>query len=287
MKTNLILILISSFLWSCGTSVLTAQNQKSEETINKTFSKKKVLILENINGSITAEGYAGNEIEMKAQQIFTADSPENLATAQKEIKLNIRETNDSTIIKIETPGCDCCQENRRTQSKRRNWEQDYKFKYNFQLKIPQNMVVTLCTINEGSLQVSNYTGTLKVNHVNGGITLENVAGKIKAHTVNGEVKVNYNQNPSEESSFYSLNGDVRVTYPPSFSADVQLKSFNGEFYTDYDYTALPGTLSKVESQDNGKTKYKVSEYSSIRISKGGAVQKIETFNGDIYIKKAN
>jgi hypothetical protein len=287
MKTNLILILIGSFCWSCGASVLNAQTPRSEETISKTFGKKKVLVLENINGSITAEGYAGNEIELRAQQIFMADSPENLETAKKEIKLDIRESNDSTILKIETPGCDCCPENRQSKSKRRNWEQDYKFKYNFTLKIPQNMTVVLSTINDGSLQVSNYTGTLKVNHVNGGITLENVAGKIKAHTINGEVKVNYNQNPPEESSFYSLNGDVQVTYPSSFSADVQLKSFNGEFFTDYDYTTLPGTLNKTESKDAGKTKYKVSEYSSIRISKGGAVQKIETFNGDIYIKKAN
>jgi DUF4097 and DUF4098 domain-containing protein YvlB len=285
MKYNLILILISGLFWSCGTAIVTAQNPKNEETISKTFAKRKVLIVENINGSVSAEGYSGNEIDMKVQQIFTADSPEKLDLAKKEITLDIKESNDSTIIKIKTPGCDCCNDNR--QSRRKNWQQDYNFKHNFQLKIPQNMTVILATINDGSMKVQNYTGNLTVNHINGGITLNNVAGKIKAHTINGELKVNYSQNPQEESSYYSLNGNVEITYPGNFSADVQLKSFNGEFYTDYEFKSLPGKLNKIENKDNGKTQYKVSEYSSIRIKDGGATQKIETFNGDIYIKKAN
>lgn len=287
---NQLFIFLGLGLLACGnpqpvSGQVTSDNQKQKTTVNHSLTKKKVLYVDNINGYIYAEGYSGDKIDIQVDEEYKAKTPELLSKAKNEVKCRIEETADTTYVEIVTPECDCNARRSRREWKNHHGDRGYDYKFDFRIKVPQDMTVILKTINNGNIEVKNFNGQVQANNINGALTLENVGRVIEARTINGDVKVSLKKNPEQESYYYTLNGDLRVIYPNDLSADIQLKSFNGDFYSDYTFQTLPNASTKIDKQKEGKTTYKVSEYSTIRIGKGGKTQKLETFNGDIFINK--
>jgi DUF4097 and DUF4098 domain-containing protein YvlB len=157
------------------------------------------------------------------------------------------------------------------------------------IQVPTACSMKLSTINDGDIVVDNVTGDLEINNTNGSISLQHISGSAVAKTINGEVRAVFTEvNPEKAMSFSSLNGDIDVTLPPSVKASVQLKSDQGDIYSDF-VVHMENSPAKVEKNEQGKGKYRVTVEKTMRGTINGGGQEIQftNFNGDIYIRKGS
>lgn len=267
---------------------ISAHAQDYKEHISKQFTLQgaasgTTLAIYNIWGSITVQGYSGNQVSIEVDETIRGKSAGDVETGKKEVKLGFDQKADSIIAYTAEPY---------DTRPRRNWNRedhhrmDYTVKLEYTVKVPYGMNLCVSTVNDGNVEVKDVYGALKVNNVNGGITIANAKGTTSAHTINGPLNVTYLSVPPDASSYYTLNGKLEVTYPANLAADLEFKSMNGQFYTDFpDAEILPTRVSKTESKSGGGTTYKLSKNNGVRIGAGGKLFKFETLNGNIYIKK--
>lgn len=265
-----------------------ANAQEFNEHIRKEFTVSKsangTLAIYNINGFVKVEGYSGDKVVLEVDKEITAKTSQDLETGKKEFQLQFEQKGDSIIAYIAEPFDS--RPNRNNNHRDRDWHNDYNFNLDYTVKVPNQMNLTVSTVNHGDVTVKDMAGALKATNVNGAITLTNVQGQTKAHTINGNVDIDYVANPPDNSSYYTLNGNIRVTYPANLSANLQFKTFQGSFYTDFPNTeVLPVQATKSEQKTGNGTVYKLNKNTVIRIGNGGKTFKFETFNGNIYIKK--
>lgn len=258
------------------------------EIINKEFEvgSKSNLRVFNIFGSIKVEGYSGRKVIVEIEKIIKADGKEVLEKAKNEVKLGFENLADTLTFYTAEP-----YDNRPKTTRNREYNQkkrEYVVYLNYTVKVPNGMSLRLNTVNDGEIEVANVDGIIKANNVNGGILLQNVRGANDVHTVNGNVKVNFLNSPPENSKFYTLNGKLELIVPNDFSADCEFKSFNGNFYTDFENVeSLPSKVEKTENKSENGVRYKMNKGNAYRFGNGGKHLKVETFNGNAYIKKAS
>src|SRR5262249_27966307 len=150
------------------------------------------------------------------------------------------------------------------------------------ISVQRRATINLRTVNVGPIEIQDVTGDFNVNNINGAIEMRNVSGSGRAHTINGPVNVAFAENPREDSHFGSLNGDIDATFRPDLSADLRFKTFNGGLYTDFQVTALPAAPDTL--RQNGKLVLR-SEFSNVRIGKGGPTLEFDGFNGNVRIRQ--
>jgi hypothetical protein len=152
----------------------------------------------------------------------------------------------------------------------------------FQLQVPNDIDLTLKTVNEGQIRVQGVAGVFSIRNVNGGIEMSDVAGSGSARTVNGSVKVTFRENPRADSQFASLNGALELQFAKNLSADFRFKTLNGAVYTDYALTSLPARPPAQERR-NGRLVFRTERYTGGRVGSGGPEIKLENLNGDIRV----
>ncbi len=158
------------------------------------------------------------------------------------------------------------------------------------IQVPVNTSLKLSCINDGDIVVDHISGEIEVDNTNGGVKLTNVSGSVIAHALNQNVVAKLNQvAPNKSMSFSSLNGDVDVTFPADTKARVKLKTDNGEIYTDFDIRLDAGGQKPVIEDgraNHGKYRVRVDHAMYGTINGGGPEFQFQTFNGNIYIRKA-
>src|SRR6202035_1083794 len=131
---------------------------------------------------------------------------------------------------------------------------------------------------------------IEVNNTNGGVKLTNVSGSVIAHALNKDVVAKLSRvTPDKSMSFTSLNGDIDVTFPADTKARVKLKTDNGEIFTDFDIRMDAGGQKPVIEDgraEHGKYRVRVDHAMYGTINGGGPEFQFQTFNGNIYIRKA-
>ncbi|QRR00382.1 DUF4097 family beta strand repeat-containing protein [Dyadobacter sandarakinus] len=285
MKTFTIPILAGMLL---GYVPTTAQKAEFNEHVSKMFTLPQnaaghVLAIYNINGFVKVEGYTGNEIRIEVSKTITGRDEAGVTKGRQELQIGFDEQSDSLVVYVAAPF------DSRPNKKVRDWtrhEPSFDFRLDFTIKVPQGISLHVATVNDGEVTIGNVDGRIEAANVNGGVTIASARKAASAHTINGDVIIDYLAVPSGASDFKTLNGDIRVTYPAGLSADCEFRSFNGGFYTDFpNVETLPARVIKNTESTPGKTTYKLSTDTLIRIGKGGQALRFETFNGDIYIKK--
>jgi len=155
------------------------------------------------------------------------------------------------------------------------------------LLVPRNTSVTVKTVNGGDLTVSGVHGEHELSNVNGAIHVEHVSGSVVAHTTNGGVDVSLDRaDPGKPMSLVTLNGDVEITLPADFGADLRLQTTNGEIYTDFDFAAASGKPNVKEDSSHGRYRVEVKQEVRGSINGGGPEIRLQTFNGDVLVRKA-
>jgi len=281
---------IAGLVISCATIRTNAQEFK--EHISKQFTPQNAanvttLAIYNIEGSIKVEGYSGDKVIMEIDKTIYAKNNDVLEQGKKEVELGFDQKSDTIWAYIAEPWDSRPHEWRYSDDEWRNRRHiDYRYAFEYTVKVPYNMNVHVSTVNKGEVIIADVAGILSAHNVNGAITIKNAKNTTVAHTINGALTVNYLEVPPANSSYYTLNGTLTVTYPASLNADLSFKSMNGGFYTDFDKVeVLPARVTKSTEKHGDGTTYKIEKDNDIRIGNGGKMFKFETLNGNVYIKK--
>lgn len=225
-----------------------------------------------LNGGITVKGYEGKEVIVEAR-----------ARASEE---GDRESHGMRRIPINSTGLEVDEENNRVNIGAASTQRTI----DLTLSVPVHSSLSLHTVNDGDISVSNVDGELDVNDVNGEVTLSGVSGTVVAHALNGKVLVTFNRiNPSKPMAFSSLNGDIDVTFPADLKANLVISSDRGDVFSDFDVALAARAPQQQTAEDSrAQGRYKVQIDKSVRgtINGGGQELQFRNFNGNIYIRKA-
>ena len=260
------------------------QTVRDQETIRKSFTLpagERLLDIDNVTGFIEVTGSQGDQVQVVVNKTIRAESKDKLEKARKEVTLDITQEGGSLKLYVNGPfRCNCCGCNDGCSHSDR--DTGYSVRTDFQVQVPQNIVLKLRTVNGGHVQVKDVTGNYTVRNVNGGIEMENVAGSGSARTVNGGVKVTFRENPHENSEFASINGSIDLYFARNLSADFRFKTMNGGVFTDFPMTSLPAHAAQPERRD-GKFVFRSDRFTGGRVGSGGPEIKAENLNGSIRV----
>jgi len=271
-------------VWSAS-----AQQKEFSETIKKQVplvnESANSLVIRNVFGSVTVEGYNGSTVVVEVEKIIRADNTSDLELGKKELQLKVLQESDRVILHPDAPYMQFNADKLSYNWCNNNEEVAYEHVLNFTVKVPNAVQVNVSTVNNGEVHVANTKGNyVEANNVNGGIRLTNITGKTKVNCVNGDVDISYAQNPKVSSRYYALNGDINISYQASLSANISFKSMNGEMFTDFDIDKQFVKTSK-NGGDKGKPKYKFESRPVVQIGSGQVDFDFETLNGNVFIKK--
>ncbi len=223
-----------------------------------------------INGSITVEGYEGDEVIIEAETPAVKDEKSKPAPpgmkriSSNPVRMNARQ--DDNVVEVST--------------------ESWKRRMDLDIKVPRNFDLQLHTVH-GVIEVTGVNGELEISGVNGGITLAGIEGSAVCNTVNGGVNVTMVKvTPDVPMSFVTLNGNVDVTLPASVKAEAKMRSDQGEIFSDFDMV-ISTSESTAKPVLAGSDEYEVSinEWTIGKINGGGIEYTFKNLNGDILIRK--
>lgn len=141
---------------------------------------------------------------------------------------------------------------------------------------------------QGAVKLQNAKGHIDVYSVSEGLTLENVSGDISAETVSGDISLEGIESANVEVStvsgdvtydgsikdgahyrFATHNGDVTVAIPDKANVTVSVATFNGDFDSSFPVRVTNTTKHRF----------------TFTIGSGSARLELETFNGDIRLRR--
>ncbi len=142
----------------------------------------------------------------------------------------------------------------------------------FDITVPRKIDLSLSVINGPGIEIEGVEGKIDVRVINGKLKIINVAGAVVAHCLNQTLEATFTSvDPHSAMSFTSLNGNVDVTFPRDISADVVLKTLRGEIVSDFELTL--DAKERLGGEVRG------------RINNGGPLMRLETFNGDVILRR--
>jgi hypothetical protein len=261
---------------------------EAREPLHQTFSKDKVLDVDDVDGTVEVTGDGGNTIRVEGEKIIRAANSEELERAKREVKLDVNEKDGIAQLYVNGP----FRGNRDSSDLHgfHNHSDDshsdnhrYEVEYNFRIHVPRETELRLRTVN-GEVRTDQTSGRFDLHSVNGALTMTAAAGSGSAKTVNGRMTLSFHETPRAASDFQTANGAIEATFPRNLSADLRLKTLNGEVFTDFARTALPQQAGTA-ARRNGMFIYKSNGLTGARIGAGGPELKFETLNGAIRIGK--
>lgn len=268
-----------------------AQKKEFRETIEKELVFEndgidRMLEVQNLNGSITVEGYEGDVVLLEVEKTISARNTDDLELGKQEIGVNVLREGNKLIVYPQVPNMEY-RDGRFTNIDCDRWEElAYEHNLDFKVKMPKDCGLEVGAINQGEVSVKNTRGSfIEARNINGGIQLKDITGRTEVHCINGEVGISYAENPTASSTYYSLNGDINITYQKNLSADIAFKSMNGELFTDFDIAEQYAKTNKDRSEKDGKAKYRYELKPIVRIGQGGMDFDFETLNGDVILTK--
>jgi len=233
------------------------------------------LLVDNIFGSIHVESHARPVVEVVARETVRARSREAFERARSEVELQITLEGNDVVLYVDGPFRENC----------RRESPGYTVTYDFELRVPADIDFELKTVNDGEIYAADLRGRFRVSNVNGGVELNRIAGSGDATTVNGPVRVDFVENPTEDSRFHTINGKLDMSFQPDLSADLEFKTFNGDVWSDFEVEPMPLRPARSESRE-GRFIIRGDSWSNVRVARGGPRLSFETLNGDILIRNA-
>ncbi len=281
---------------------MTGYGQQFKETITRELSfeiksEKNGLLIANINGGVSVEGYSGDKILVEVEKEVYAKTAERLERGKQEIQLGVIDLSDTLILFVKGTCSDFGRNHQRYHRNERvgqgwnynwsSWDKDCReeFQYimNFKVKVPNHINLAVSTINNGDIVVNQVKGSVYADNINGAIKLSKLAGPTNVSSINGNLDLDYEQNPGGPCRYYALNGDINILFRKGLGASVSFESFNGEFYTNVDVIeALPVQLEKRQKSNGVEYKVNGNRY---KVGNGGVTLDFETFNGDVFLKE--
>jgi hypothetical protein len=266
------LLIACMFFMSCALGVFAQEKETFTIPLTRPNAEGK-LVTHILAGSITVEGYDGNEViveaisNQKSKGRKTSKSSEVREGMQRvvdnSLEFTIEENNNTVYLKY-SPG---------------------KGSIDFNVKVPRRFSVDLKTVNNGKILVEGVDGDHEVSNLNGPITMKNISGSVIADALNKDITIGFDRiNATSNMMFTSLNGDLDIVFPKTLKANVMARSDNGNVYTDFEIVASKNSQNAIKTRSNGVYKVKREKGVSGTINGGGPDMTFKTMNGDILIR---
>lgn len=253
---------------------------KSPQTIERTMRwtgnpSERVFELSNISGSVRIIGENRSDVAVTARKTVRRQGRSNDGGPA----VDFRESAGRLLVCGDDRHCGC----HVNSSRNDRWDDETRVEVDFEVHVPMNVTLDVCTVNHATLRVERVNGPFTLRNVNGSIDLQRMGGTGSATTVNGDVTATFVNPPTTATDFKTVNGDIDVTVPASLSADLRLHTMHGEIYTNFDTTTLSDTATT--ERRGRRTRYDVNKTTRLRVGKGGPEMSFNTLNGDIEVKK--
>ncbi len=252
--------------------------------INMKLDAARTIIIDNIFGDVKVEGYSGKEVVVTGKIRLYAETKAGLEKGKKEFSVASSLRNDTLLIHNKSPYI----KSRFERSRGFCWNSEdhaYNFQTNVVVKVPMNLNVVACTINDGDVTLSNVSNEVVATNVNGSIYLSKVNKVSNATTVNGDIEISYVNSPQMSSRFHTVNGDV-VLVADDISGTFKFKSMHGDIYSAFDYEMVAPSLVKTKDSRGTRSTYKLEKEAKIKIGDGTYQFSFETINGNMYLKNS-
>jgi len=220
------------------------------------------LDVRDIEGDITVVAYDGPDVSLIVDKSLSADNADEMRAAHRDVVLDTGDNAAALHVIARYPNQQTCGGPNGYTSR-----SGYHVRYDFTIRVPRAVRLTLCTINDGVVRVSATSGDFDISNVNGRIAMSDVSGSGSAVTVNGAVAATFVSAPQRPSTFRTVNGDVVVTLPQPPSSNLHMKTLNGNVANDF--AAAPNAGKPVAS--------------SVKAKQGGADLTLESLNGDVRV----
>jgi len=290
--------------------------EKYEEKFEKTVSLAKdgKVTLQNITGSIDVKSWNKGEVKIDAVKISSASTLDKAKENAGLVKIEVEKEGNTLRIRTEYPD-----EGKIFRRRSLNVSVKYSLVIPAKASIRVNSVtgsVDLeniggavkvdivtggiavrkadkgvdCATVTGKIDLQNITGDAFMETVTGRITASQIKGSIKAEVVTGKIELREVSEASvvdgntvtgtviydgkiNRDGRYTLNthsGRIEMTLPSDSGFDLEAKTFSGRIETDFEIK-ISGTISK-------------KRMSGV-VNKGGALVRLSTFSGNVYLKK--
>jgi len=224
------------------------------------------------SGDISIEGYDGKEV------IVTADAPIRDADQQEAPRSDgLRRIQSSSVgLTVE--------ENDNTVSVHMDFSPKNA---DLQIRVPRRTSVKAGLVNGGDVEIDSVTGEHELSNVNGDVIATDIAGSAVINATNGDVRATFTSvETMKPMSFTSFNGDVDVTLPGNTKANLIVGSQQGDVFTDFDVVAQTNPPNvQQRAGPRGGREVRVSHQTRYAIGGGGPDITLQTFNGDVMIRK--
>lgn len=243
------------------------------------------VVVKNIFGDVSIEGYQGDDILVEATQEMWKERGRISEDDREEIQLKSMVVNDIVFIYVDAPGVEIDIEDGRIDY-RMDWNDDKDIRFNFdlELKIPTSMDLDVSTVNDGLLVVNDMSAAIEANNVNGSVKVINAKSRLDVNTVNGRIQVWFAESPEYDMEFHTVNGEIEIYSPKDLGAVVTFESLNGDLYTDFENVKrLPHQLNR--AQNNESNRYKISSNAPIQFGEGGPSMSFKLVNGSAFIRE--
>ena len=281
LNTTLLATSLALSLAAPGMAEELSDSRDLRESISFESSGPRRVIVDNVWGSISVEGYAGETVEMTAVETVRARTAERIELARSEVELQILRKGSEIELYVDGPFR--CRNLAGLGNCWNRWHDRYEVIYDFQIRVPHDSDIEVRTVNHGDIEVVGVRGDFLVHNVNGSIDLSGLAGSGEATTVNGPVVASFLSNPKSDSHFETINGKVDVSFQPDLSADLEMTAKWGELWSEYKVEPLP-SLPPTKRSEGERTIIEIPGSSRVRVDAGGPTHSFETLNGNIYVR---
>ncbi len=253
--------------------------------ISKTYEIESpedfTVLVDNIFGDVVFETSQDGKVYLELEIEISGRTDALIERAKDELELGERFVDDSLIFFTKAPFVKMCRWGNRT-GYNISRGPNYKFRYQYKLKVPQKIGVYARTVDKGNVLIEDIDGIVRANNVNGEVAIRNARDVREASTVNGDVTINFLENPKESVDFNTVNGDFNFELPTNFKAKIYFDSMNGNLFSAFDYKKLDPKIEK--SEEGGM--FRIGTKSGVEIGSGGPEFSFKSINGNVYLKKS-
>ena len=265
-------------------------------------SKPGLLKVEILRGGITVKGYSGKEVIIEAKvnpmmqvrkergeereereelEEYVEEEPYR---HEEEMEKKKRATEGMKKIHSSTAGFEVVEENNIMRVKA---ESIYN-RVDLAIQVPLNTSLKLECMSLGEIKVDGVNGEIEVENIAGPVMLSNISGAVVAHSMGNDIIATFTEvKPGKLMAFSTMAGHIDITLPQAVKATLKMKTDQGEIYSDFDIKLEQKAEKKEEDARNtgGKYRLRLESFLQGTINGGGTEIQIESFSGDIYIRK--
>jgi hypothetical protein len=253
--------LFAALLFVCSVSLSAAE---LKERIDRTFDVRPgaKVVLSNVNGAIKVTAWDQPRVRVIADKEVHADS-DDVKEVMANLRVEFQPRDGGLVVTTQFP-------RKGDGSSIFDWllGDHIEREVTYELMVPRTMNIDVTNTN-GTIRLSDVTGTHELETTNGKIEVSRCAGALNATTTNGSIHAELVKlTKGQPLSFETTNGRIEIAVPANAAMNVDADTTNGAIHTDLPVTTTHTGRNSLRGTING----------------GGASLRMRTTNGGIEIR---